>query len=279
MKTTFVVLHYESLEDTKECIDSLKAYLSEDSVQIVVVDNGSKKGRLTDIESEYLDEKIHFLYSKENLGFANGNNLGFRFAKEELKADIIVLANNDLVFEQKDFMKFLLNRYSESQFDIAGPRIMSLVDGKNQNPVEVQYKEIKDVNIRLIKYYILYFLSVFNLDTSFQKIFSKEIPEVSCDEVDDYQLHGACMIFGKNYIDHYDGLYNKTFMYGEEGILKFISKRDKLKMIYIDDLVVFHKEGSSTGKVYGKGRTKRQFYYKWNIHSCKLLRNLMKNCK
>ena len=66
-------------------------------------------------------------------------------------------------------------------------------------------------------------------------------------------------------------------MYGEESILKYIAERDNLKMVYIDRIEMYHKEGSSTNAIYGAGKKKRQFFYKWNIEGCKLLNNLMED--
>lgn len=273
----FVILHYETLDDTRKCVDSLTKYLQDPKVQIVLVDNGSANGRLASIEPDYKDQiRIHFLRSEENLGFAKGNNIGYRFAKEELNAQIIILANNDLVFEQEDFIEKLLRCYEQTAFDVAGPRILSLMDGKNQNPVAVQYASRRDINKRILKDSILRFLSHLNLDKVLKKFVAKEIPEVNYIQGMDFQLHGACMFFANRYLVCYDGLYDKTFMYGEENILKYIVKRDGLKMEYLDDLCVYHKEGSSTGAIYGKGKRQRQFYYKWNLDSCKKLRNLMK---
>ena len=131
MNIVFVVLHYENLEDTRCCLDSLVKYLYSKNAQIVVVDNGSRQGKLIDISSQYAQDNIHFIYSKENLGFAKGNNLGFKVAKHNLNADIIVLANNDLVFEQECFVDKVIKHYTEDKFDVAGPRIISLVDGKS----------------------------------------------------------------------------------------------------------------------------------------------------
>jgi hypothetical protein len=51
--------------------------------------------------------------------------------------------------------------------------------------------------------------------------------------------------------------------------------RDGMKMEYLDDVTVYHKEGSSTGVIYGKGKAKRKFFYKWNIDGCKQLKRLM----
>lgn len=273
MKVAFVVLHYENLDDTKECLESLKKYLNDDT-HIIAVDNGSTKEKLKCLEAEFINKNIKFIYSKENLGFARGNNLGFLYAKDQLNAEIIVLANNDLVFEQQNFVERLIKHCKEDLFDIAGPAIISLKDGKNQNPVKVQYNNVNAINKRIFKYLILYMLSIINLDVLAQKRWAKEIVEFYPKEDEDFQLHGACMFFSSDYIKKYDGLYEKTFMYNEEGILKEISDKNSFTMEYYEDLTVKHKEGASTQATYGKGRKKRQFYYKWNIHSCRLLKKI-----
>lgn len=276
-KIVFVVLHYETLDDTKKCIDSLVKYLVDPRVQVVAVDNGSPNGKLETLAPEYASHgQIHFIYSQENLGFARGNNVGFRFAKQ-LGADLIILANNDLVFEQADFVDVLVRRCEETGFDVAGPKILSLADGKNQNPVGVQYHGLGDVNKRIFKDSVLNFLCNFNLDTFVQKFFAKEIPEIQYKPGMEFQLHGACMFFANRFVEKYDGLCDRTFMYGEENILKYMTVRDGMNMVYLEDVTVYHKEGSSTGQIYGKGKAKRKFYYKWNLHSAKQLKDMMQS--
>lgn len=271
----FVVLHYETLEDTKKCLDSLQKYLEDPRVHVVAVDNGSVKGTLKAVEADYCHERIHFIHSQQNLGFARGNNLGFRYAKTQLEAQLIILANNDLVFEQPDFVQQLEKAWEKTAFDVAGPKIISLVDGKNQNPVAVQYHGLQDVNKRIFKDTVLSLLCRVGLDKYVQKLFAKQVSEVAYEPGVDFQLHGACMFFTNRYLERYDGLCDKTFMYGEENILKYMTVRDGLKMAYLEDVTVFHKEGSSTGAIYGKGKGKRQFYYKWNLDSCQQLKKIM----
>lgn len=274
----FVVLHYETLDDTEKCINSLMKYLSFENVQVVVVDNGSSNGKLNRIEAKYEDNKqIYFMYSKSNLGFARGNNIGFSFAKKELNADIIILANNDLVFEQEDFINKLVKVYELEKFDVAGPQIRSLVDKKNQNPVPVLYHNISEVKKRILKYYILYFLSIFKLDVAVQRKVARPIQEYKPNTNDDFQLHGACLFFANKFIQKYDGLCDKTFMYCEESILKCIVDRDSMRMKYFDEIEVWHKEGSSTAATYGSSVKKRRFFYKNSIASCRVLKELMKS--
>ena len=277
MNITVVVLHYENIKDTRECLDSLKKYLDDtkNNINVVVVDNGSIKEKTAAIEEDYVNDKIYFIESGRNLGFAKGNNIGFHYAKYELHSDIIILANNDLIFKQVDFMNQIAKEMIENHIDVAGPRIISLVDHKNQNPVPYAHPDLVSVNKRIFKLHVLKIMCYFGVDKFFQTIFSRKY---STDvKSDNYQLHGACLIMANNYVKNYDGLYPKTFMYMEEDILKYITKRDNLIMKYFDGAEVFHKEGSSTEKIYGEGRKKRLFYYKWNIDGCKKLRQLMKS--
>lgn len=275
---SIVILHFESLKDTKDCLDSLSKYKNDCNINIVVVDNGSQIEKLQSISDDYNNNlKVKFLYSDNNLGFARGNNMGFRFAKEHYNPDIIILANSDLLFLQNNFFEKLIKHYIEDQFDVAGPKIISLKDGKNQNPVGLVYHSINEVKNRVRKLEVLNFLSHFNLDIYFKKLFGKEIPEYKIADCNDFQLHGACMLFGKKYIDRFDGLYSGTFMYGEECILKYIITKEKMHMYYYDDIEVFHKEGSSTEKFYGKGKKQRQFFYHWSADSLMQLVDIMQN--
>lgn len=276
-KIVFVVLHYETIKDTKECIDSLLKFIVGEDVQIVVVDNGSRIGKLISLEARYEKiSQIHFLYSEENLGFACGNNIGYRFARDELGADLIVLANNDLVFKQEFFIKNLIFEYEKTGFDVAGPKIISLMDYENQNPVPRIYHSVKDVKKRIFKFRVLLLLSHLNLDIKIKYHFSSGIPKFQSDmKLEDFQLHGSCMFFANRYLKEFDGLYDKTFMYGEESILKYRVEKNDMKMCYFDDVIVYHKEGSSTQAIWGKGKESRQFFYKWNIKGCNLLKRLM----
>ena len=277
-KVAIVVLHYESTKDTIECLDSLIQYIDEDKVRIIVVDNGSKIRIIEQIADKYSDiDQIEIMRSDENLGFSKGNNLGFLYAKRKYSPEIIVLSNNDIVYDQKEFIDKLLYEYKRTQFDLAGPQIMSLIDGKNQNPVGLVYHSAREVKKRIRKFRILGFLSKWDLDSKIKSFAANEIPEYEA--TGDYQLHGACMFFANRYVQEHDGLYDGTFMYGEEFILKYIVTKEKMKMIYLPDLAVKHKEGASTKAFWGKGKKQRQFFYKWSVDSLTQLWKMMKGNK
>lgn len=280
MHISFVILHYLTIEDTIQCVKSINN-VDYDNYSIVIVDNGSKNNTGKMLVDKYNKiDKIKVILSDENLGFAKGNNIGFRYAKHELNADFIVMINNDTIIEQKEFCKQTIKDYNGTKFDIAGPKIISLLDNQLQNPVPIQFRTVEDIKKKLMKFITLLTLNYIGADTTLQTIknkIKKDRNVINRKNLSDYQLHGSALIFSKKYIQNYEGLHSETFMYCEEDILKYISVRDNLTMIYLPSIEIYHKEDSATDEVFKKGILKRRFYYKNSIDSCKVLMKLMKS--
>lgn len=276
MRITVVVLHYETILDTGECVDSLLNQTYDD-FDIVVVDNGSVNGKIDALSGKYSKkDNVHFIKSEKNLGFANGNNLGIKYSLDYLKTELVVLANNDLIFREREFLSNLATIYQANKFDIAGPRIVSTIDGMNQNPVRRAFMSRKDVDKRMAKTVILLGLSYLNADLLLKKVLAKPVTEYKYNDTDDFQLHGACMFLSETFFKKAGLLYDGTFMYAEEDILRYYVDKYKLKMLYLDELEVNHKEMSSTNAAFPKNVERRRFTYKHSIKSLSRLRMMMK---
>lgn len=279
MHISFVILHYITLNDTVECVESIINNVEYDDYSIIIVDNGSPNNTGKELLDKYQNiDNIKVIISKENLGFAKGNNIGFKYAKYEKEADFIVMINNDTIIKQKTFCSQLIEQYRITNYDICGPDIISLIDNNHQNPVPKIFNSDKQVQRMIIKFKMLLLLNYIRCDKIVEEIFQKRnnniINEVK--ELDDFQLHGSCLIFSPKYLENYDGLCDKTFMYIEECILKYIAERDSLKLLYCDKLTIYHKEDSSTNASMSKEYKKRRFFYKHSIDSCKVLLTLMR---
>jgi GT2 family glycosyltransferase len=147
------------------------------------------------------------------------------------------------------------------------------------NPVPVTQKSIEEVKRNIFRLRILLLSNYLRLEGFLRKIKRTLIKKVENDglnQINDYMLHGSCLVFSKDYIKKYDGLYDKTFLYGEEDILYFISKRDNLKMRYFENAFIYHKEDSATNSIVKEGNQKRRFIYKHSLNSLKELYKLMK---
>jgi len=87
-----VILNWNGLADTRECLQSLQR-IDYASNHTVVVDNGSANNEAAALQAEF-GGSIHLIESGANLGFAGGANLGIRYALDE-GAEYVLLLNND----------------------------------------------------------------------------------------------------------------------------------------------------------------------------------------
>ena len=144
---SFVILHYKNLKDTIECIESIKKLNTNKEVSIVVVDNNSLSTDEEKILKEYTSDIILL---KENVGFANGNNEGCKYAIEKFNPDFLCVINNDTIINQNDFIEEIYNCYDKTNFDMLGPKIITN-DGDSVNPFYA-YETLEEVNSK-IKYH------------------------------------------------------------------------------------------------------------------------------
>lgn len=98
-KTAIIVLNWNGLSDTLECLASLETISRRETATIVIVDNGSLGGD-TDVLQKYTDTHPHTVLLKNiaNLGFAGGVNTGIRYALKQ-GFSYIALINNDAVVD------------------------------------------------------------------------------------------------------------------------------------------------------------------------------------
>jgi GT2 family glycosyltransferase len=91
-----VVLSWNGREDTLGCLSSLQRVRWE-RLSLIVVDNGSTDGTLEAVRSGFPDATA--IRSEENVGFADGNNIGMRAALEA-GADYVLILNNDTLVDE-----------------------------------------------------------------------------------------------------------------------------------------------------------------------------------
>ncbi len=108
---SIVLVNYNGMQDTIECIDSV-LHNKYDNYNIVVVDNGSTKKEI--FPSAYFDNPNIFFIQEENRGFAAGSNVGCRFAIERTGADYLLLLNNDTIVTD-DFLVQLTDSLSREK--------------------------------------------------------------------------------------------------------------------------------------------------------------------
>lgn len=278
-KFGFVILHYQIMEETLKCIDSIQKYLNKEEYEIIIVDNGSpnKTGRILKEKFDSI-ENINVIISEENEGFARGNNIGFSFAKSVLKCDFIVLLNNDTRMIQYDFMDIIIREYSESRCAVIGPRIVKNGVETLENPVRRSPFKKGRLYLFICFNQLLLILSYVNMDMPLGKFFALYVgfsinrnSRYAKERQEDVALHGCCLILTPEFIRQESGLEPRTFMYMEEDILYEKMHRKGMKTIYLPELQIEHRGGIATKSLFQKERSRRQFFYRNTIKSAKIL--------
>lgn len=118
LSVAVVVVHWANVEDTIECLESLRA-VDYPHLGVVLVDNGSRD--LDPARARRSLPGVRVIAAGRNLGFAGGNNLGIARALAD-GADLILLLNNDTVV-RPDLIRRLLPALDEPDVGIVGPVI------------------------------------------------------------------------------------------------------------------------------------------------------------
>lgn len=274
MKVCFLILHYNEIKLTDRAVQSILAMNgSNEDKPIVIVDNCSPNGSGEELLKMYSDKKnIKVILNKENGGFAKGNNIGYKYIRENLDVDFVVALNNDISFPQKDFMEILYRVYNgeseERRFYLAGPDVWTPNIRSHISPLDAKYKDEADVKKRFdlisqnIETYRCHFdfktytrfiqdkyqgKAILNLYNKLRKgEYDGATPhdEVSYDCV----LNGACLIFDRRYVEEYDYLFaEETFLYAEEDFLTYRLIKDEKPIRYCPELKVDHVGQGSSG--------------------------------
>lgn len=250
MKFVFLILHYKNSDVTIQCVESILNAFANGSFEVVVVDNASGNGSYEELQKYFSGKNfIHFLHNEKNLGYAAGNNVGFRYAKRQLKAEWICLANNDVIFEDPDWINKVTAFYRTVSYYVLGPDIVT-PQGEHQNPFRSDTASRAKVFKSLMHDNVVYWALKLKLQRNVNNNVKhpKKLVKEDWTQTDDNMkgvLHGSCLVFSPDYVREFDGLYGGTFLYCEEEILCYILKRLNYRYVYSSDVQVIHCHSTS----------------------------------
>lgn len=123
MNVSIVLVNYNTLRITKECIDSIVNNTIDISYEIILVDNASSDGS---IEYFSKDERIKFIESGSNLGFGKANNLG----AQNSVGDYVFFLNTDTVLKN-NAIKIMYDWMVQYNYDLNVGALGCLLLGKD----------------------------------------------------------------------------------------------------------------------------------------------------
>lgn len=111
---SFIILTYNNLEYTQNCVNSIRENVNKSTYEIIVVDNNS-----TDGTSEWLREQqdIRCIFNEDNKGFPKGCNQGIEIAS---KNNDIFLLNNDTIIKPNSIFNMRMGLYSSEEIGATG---------------------------------------------------------------------------------------------------------------------------------------------------------------
>ncbi len=187
---------------------------------------GGREKEIADLPS---NRKIVLIRNDKNYGFAEGNNIGIRYALKVLDSELILLLNNDTIVD-KNFLSELVSVVeSDETIGFAGPKIYYY-----------DFQGRKDV------------ISVAGIELfidrgTFHRIGAKEIDRGQYDETRsvDY-LEGSCLMIKRQVLDEIGLLNGDYFAYWEETDLCLRGRKAGYKSVYVPTSRIWHKVSSSS---------------------------------
>ncbi len=96
-KVAVIIVNYNGKKYLSNLLESIFNYVPNAVKQeIIIIDNNSSDGSVGWLKENY--PKVKLLEQKENLGFAEGNNVGFRYAIDK-NFNYVMLLNQDTIIE------------------------------------------------------------------------------------------------------------------------------------------------------------------------------------
>lgn len=139
-RVSIIMLTFNQLELTKQCLESLDKY-TVFPWELIVVDNGSTDGTPDYLEKyrKNLKADMQCIFNKENRAFSKANNQGIKLAV----GDYILLLNNDVILTQKWLERLITCIEGFPKTGLAGP-CTNIASGAQR--IVPGYDDIRDLH-------------------------------------------------------------------------------------------------------------------------------------
>jgi len=217
-----IILNWNGKHHLCDCLGSLSA-IDYTNYRILLVDNASADGSVIYVKETF--PHVQIIGNSCNLGFAEGNNVGIRYALSQ-GADYLVLLNNDTKVEP-DFLSRLIGRGEEKKdIGVLGGKVLMF-----QNPGIINSTGI---NLNRFAY-------------GWDRDFGENAGTLKREGGEVLAVTGCLMAIKKEVFKRIGLLDSAYFAYYED--LDFclrVWKYTNFKIEYVPDAIIYHKFSASS---------------------------------
>ena len=120
-KVGIVILNYNDYETTDKYLNNIKNYKVLD--KIIVVDNKSTDSSYEKLQ-KYNNNRIKVIETKENKGYAYGNNVGIKALDDDI--DYVIISNPDITVSEKTISRLKKDLDTNKDISVIAPVIKEL---------------------------------------------------------------------------------------------------------------------------------------------------------
>jgi len=222
---SIIIVNWNTKDLVEKCVHSIMQHTKDLTYEIIVVDNHSEDGSVTEIKGAF--PSVLVIQNKDNLGFAKANNIGIGKAQGKY----LLLLNSDTYIDHNVFLEITHFMDVHPAVGIVSPKIVT--------PELVAY------SIRI--HPLTPFLSLLKI-LNLYGVYKEYTPGNSTCPVEAQVVGGSCMCIRREVIDSVGYLEEKFFLYNEEDDFCRRALTKGWKIVCNPQNYIIHLHGMSTGK-------------------------------
>jgi GT2 family glycosyltransferase len=228
---SIIIVTWNGRQFTLECLDSLRFYLDDRKVEIIVVDNASSDGTPELVDQDF--PWVRLIRNSSNLGFAKANNIGIVASKGRY----VCLVNSDVKVPQDCLRAMEAYMEANPAVGLIGPRM--LCPGELIGRSYMRFPTVWRALCNALELHC-----VFRDSARLSGIMMPDFDNRQTAEVD--VLNGWFLMARRRAVEEVGMLDEQFFMYGEDIDWSLRFHKAGWKRVYFAGASAFHYGGASS---------------------------------
>lgn len=232
-KLSILIINWKSVDFLKKCLLSIYSIRADVSFEVIVYDNASFDGSEAMVRSQFPD--VCFIQGRQNVGFAQANNLAFRSAHGRY----LLFLNPDTELNEHSLGRLCECLDSFPKAGIVGPRLLN------------SDLTLQDSCVQSFPTVVNQVLDADFLRQAFPKSVlwgNRVLQEASDLPIKTEAVSGACLLAKREAFEAAGQFTSDYFMYGEDVDLCYKVEKAGWDVLHLGSAIVIHHGGQSSNK-------------------------------